>query len=259
MVAVTPERIAKVHAHVADVVARTSEHSALPGREQDRLLAQACTEVCDLLGDWLASEDWSGLRPRNSVRVTNALPRREDYAEFLDQLLADALTRARQAAGTASPAVSLVAEARAAVERTAGRHLRWTQRDLFNTADRRVQELRAEVCQLVGDLRSTVTAGPTADARRRRARTALMKGIGMLPALVLAIGGVSPAQMEANLTAWGHDAVRVVTIYLIAEQAQPDMLIEPPRLEAQIESPQLDEPELDPEAQLDEPELEAEL
>ena len=36
--------------------------------------------------------------------------------------------------------------------------------------------------------------------------------------------------MQANLAAWGHDAVRIVTIYLIAEQAQPDMLIEPPEL-----------------------------
>ena len=48
----------------------------------------------------------------------------------------------------------------------------------------------------------------------------------MLSALVLAIGGVSPAQMQANLAAWVYDAVRIVTIYLIAEQAQPDMLIE---------------------------------
>lgn len=243
MTAVTPERIAKVHAHVADVVASTSEHSALPGRNQDRLLAQACAEVCDLLGDWLTSEDWSRLRPRISARVADALLRREDYAGFLDQMLADALTRARQAAGTASPAASLVTEARAAVERTAGRHLSWTQQELFDTADRRVRELRAETCQLAGDLRSAVTAGPAADARRRRARTALMKALGILPALVLAIGGVSPAQMEANLAAWGRDAVRVVTIYLIAEQAQPDMLIEPPWPEAWIEPPQLDGPE----------------
>ena len=234
-----------MHTYVADVVARTSEHSALPGREQDRLLAQACAEVCDLLGDGLASEDWSGLRPRISARVADALPRREDYAGFLDQWLADALTRACQVVGTISPAVSLVTEARDAVERTAGRHVMWKQRDLFDTADRRVRELRAETCQLAGDLRSTVMAGSAVDARQRRARTALKKGIGMLPALVLAIGGVSPAQMEANLAAWGHEAVRVVTVYLIAEQAQPDMLIEPPWLEARIGPPELDGPELD--------------
>jgi hypothetical protein len=190
-------------------------------------------------------EDWSGLRPRISARVADALPRREDYAGFLDQWLADALTPACQVAGTISPAVSLVTEARVAVERTAGRHLMWKQRDLFDTADRRVRELRAETCQLAGDLRSTVMAGSAADARRRRARTALKKGIGMLPALVLAIGVVSQAQMETNLAAWGHDAVRVVTVYLIAEQAQPDMLIEPPWLEARIEPPELDGPELD--------------
>lgn len=51
MAALTPERIAKVHADVGDVVARTSESSTLPAHEQDRLLAEACRKVCDLLGD----------------------------------------------------------------------------------------------------------------------------------------------------------------------------------------------------------------
>jgi len=230
MAALTPERIAKVHADVADILARTSEASTLPAHEQDQLLAEACRGVCGLLRDWLASDDWTGMRPRASARVADAVPRREDYASFLDQMLADAMARACQAAGAASLAAALVAEARAAVERTAGRHLSWTQRELFSTADSRVRELRAETCKLAGDLSTPVATGPAGEARRRRAWTALKTAIGVLPALVLAMAGASPVQMEANLSAWGHGAVRVVTTYLIAEQAQPHVLIEPPQL-----------------------------
>jgi hypothetical protein len=230
MAALTPERIAKVHAEVGDVVARTSESSPLAAHEKDRLLAEACRTVCDLLRDWLASDDWTGMRPRASARVADAVPRREDYASFLDQMLADAMARAGRAAGAVSLAAALVAEARAAVERTAGRHLGWTQRELFATADSRVRELRAETCKLAGDLGTAVAPGPAGEARRRRAWTALKTAIGVLPALVLAMAGASPAQMEANLSAWGHDAVRVVTTYVIAEQAQPHVLIEPPQL-----------------------------
>jgi hypothetical protein len=32
------------------------------------------------------------------------------------------------------------------------------------------------------------------------------------------------------MSAWGHDAVRVVATYVIAEQAQPHVAIEPPEL-----------------------------
>ena len=230
MAAVTVERIAQVHADVADAVARTSEHSTLSGPEKDRRLAEACTQVCGLLRDWLASDSWSRMRPRASLRVADAVPGREDYARFLDEMLADALTRAAQAAGVASPATALVFGARAAVERTGGLHLRWTQRELFSTADSRVRELRAETCMLAGDLGTPVAAGPAGEAKRRRARTTLKTALGVLPTLVLAMAGASPAQMGENLSAWGHDAVRVVTTYLIAEQAQPHVVIEPPQL-----------------------------
>ena len=77
MAAVTPQRLTAVYAGVNDVLARTSESSPLPGAEQDRLLADACAEVCDLLKDWLTSEDWRRMRPRPEVRVADAIARRE--------------------------------------------------------------------------------------------------------------------------------------------------------------------------------------
>ena len=245
MEAVTPQRLAAVYAGVADVLARTSESSPLPGAEQDRLLAAACAEVCDLLKDWLTGEDWRRMRPRPAARVADAVARREDYARFLDRALEDVMTRASRAAAVPSLAASLVAEARAALERTAGRHLWWTQRELFGSAESRVRELRAETCKLAGDLGRAAVAQPTRKADRRRARAALKTVIGVVPVLVLAMAEAGPAQMEANLSAWGHDAVRVVTIYLIAELAAPEIELEAQiEREAQIEPPELSGPEL---------------
>ncbi|MGH7486890.1 MAG: hypothetical protein ACREMY_15005 [bacterium] len=76
MAAVTPQRLTAVYAGVADFLARTSESSPLPGAEQDRLLAAACDEVCDLLKDWLTSEDWHKVRPRPAARVADAVAQR---------------------------------------------------------------------------------------------------------------------------------------------------------------------------------------
>jgi hypothetical protein len=239
---VTPERIAQVHADVTDVVVRMSEGSILPAPEQNRMLAQACTEVCGLLRDWLANDDWARMRPRASARVADTVPGRQDYARFLDQMLADALTRASQAAGAPSLAESLVDEARAAVERISRRRFLWTQQELFDAADSRVRKLRTEVCKLAFDLGDEAAEDRTREDRRLRARKVLQRTLGLLPALTLAMASVSPPQMEANLSAWGHDAVRVVTIYLIAEQAEPDALIEPPQLSG---------PEIEPEPELE--------
>jgi hypothetical protein len=245
MAAVTTQRLAAVYAGVTDVLARTSESSLLPGAEQDRLLAAACAQVCDLLKDWLTSEDWRRMRPSPAARVADAVARREDYARFLDQALEDVMTRASRAAAVPSLAAWLVAEARAALERVAGRHLWWTQRELFGSAESRMRELRAETCKLAGDLGRAATAQPTGEAGRRRARTALKTVVGVVPALVLAMAGASPPQMEANLLAWGHDAVRVVTTYLIAELADPKIELEAQiEREAQIEPPELSGPEL---------------
>ena len=55
--------IETVQRHIYDALAQTSERSTLPGNEQDRLLAQACAEACDVLTSWLASPEWAALCP----------------------------------------------------------------------------------------------------------------------------------------------------------------------------------------------------
>jgi hypothetical protein len=44
--------------HIHDALAKASEHSTLPEAEQDRLLAQACAEACDVIGRWVESPEW---------------------------------------------------------------------------------------------------------------------------------------------------------------------------------------------------------
>ncbi|MBO0802322.1 MAG: hypothetical protein J2P25_04520 [Nocardiopsaceae bacterium] len=234
MAAVTRDRIGRVHAHVADALDRTGPSSVVPAREQDRLLAQACGEVCDLLTDWLASDDWARLRPPRGATVADAIPGRRDYAAFLDPALADVLTMSGLAAETAGP---MVREAREAVARTARRHARWRQEELFREADDRVRELRADTCAQAARLRALLSgsAEERAGTVRDRAQAVLKRVRAFLPTLALTMASVvvsvTPAQVAADVHAWEHAAAQVVAVYLVAEQAQPGLAIEPPDLE----------------------------
>jgi hypothetical protein len=252
MAAVTRERITRVQVHVTDAVLKTTERSTLSGPEQDALLAQACAESCDLFTDWLASDYWMQARPRNrTALVAEAMPQGEDYARFLDPLLADMLARGALPTdglpgdglpgdglpgdGLPGDAAELVTSAREAVQRMARRHPRWQQPELFREADSRIRALRADVCALATSLKNNLhqdeqTHKRTKEARRSRALAALKRTLAVIPALTLAMAGATPAQMDANLHVWTHDAVRVVGTYLIAQQAQPDVEIGPPGL-----------------------------
>ena len=62
MASVTIDRIDGVRRDIADAVNRTAPGSTLPEPEQERLLAQACTETCQLLTDWADSPQWISAR-----------------------------------------------------------------------------------------------------------------------------------------------------------------------------------------------------
>ena len=68
MASVTIDRIDGVRRDIADAVNRTAPGSTLPEPEQERLLAQACTETCALLTDWADSPQWEDLRPERMGR-----------------------------------------------------------------------------------------------------------------------------------------------------------------------------------------------
>jgi hypothetical protein len=234
MAAVTRERMTRVLVHVTDAVLQTTERSTLSGPAQDALLAQACAESCDLFTDWLAGDSWAQARPRNrTARVAEALPEGEDYARFLDPTLTDMLVRCGPPAdGLPADAAALVMSAREAVQHMARKHPRWPQPELFQEADSRVRALRADVCALATSLKDNMGQDEgahkrTKEARRRRALAALKRTLAVIPALTLAMAGATPAQMDANLHAWTHDTARVVSTYLIAHLAQPDVEIGP--------------------------------
>ena len=139
MAGVTLARIEAVHADIAYALVRTSSRSPLPEQEQDRLLAQACAEACDLIQDWLASGWRDSMRPRGDGLTEELVPDHQHFERFLDRTFKDALAKAAQDGVCVSP--SLVDESRAAVAATAGLHRRMRRQQLFERANARVSEL----------------------------------------------------------------------------------------------------------------------
>jgi hypothetical protein len=44
------------------------------------------------------------------------------------------------------------------------------------------------------------------------------------------MGGTSPHDMMQHFPEWGHEAVKVLVVHHIAETAQPEVKLAPPRL-----------------------------
>jgi hypothetical protein len=237
---VTVERIARVQAHILDATLSTSENSTLSGPEQDGLLAQSCAEACDLLQDWLESGWFSQVRPSGDGLLAEVVPTAEQFSQFLGPVFEDALSHAAQAGVPVD--TSGLQDARAKVAGLARRHRRIKQRDLFNAAQDRVTALRDEVCHVARGLREMLQSGdepgPRAEQLRQKARRALKKVRKVLPALALTVAGamlgVGPHQMAQSVSAWGHEAARVVVVYHIADLAQPAVRITPPGFGPQV-------------------------
>ncbi len=230
MGSVTRERIVLVHQHVTDALVRTSEGSALHPADQDLVLEQACTETCDLLTDWLASGEWGQLRQRSLRRVEDAF---HDAAGFLGRPLAELLAQVNTEIDVVA-AEQLISKAHDAVRAAARKFPRWRQAELFAEAESRLGELRREVCRLATELRTS----PVTPAARGRTRKLLLRAAAVIPTLALAMAATSPAQMQQNLSAWEHDAARVVATYLMAQQAHPDLVVAPSQFQApEIQGP----------------------
>lgn len=232
---VTIERVAMVQAHILDATLRTSADSALSGPEQDRLLAQSCTEACDLLRDWLGSGWFGQPRPSDDGLLADAVPTAEQFTQFLGPIFEDALRHAAQAGITID--VAGLQDARVQVAALARRYRRMKRRELFEAAEERVGALRDEVCQVAARLREMPQAGeepdPRAEQLRHKAQRALKKVRNFLPAVALTVAGamlgVGPHQMAQSVSEWGHEAARVVVVHHIADLAQPAVRVGPPR------------------------------
>jgi hypothetical protein len=224
-----------VQRYIYDALARTADGSTLPADEQDRLLAQASVEACQILTQWLDSFEWEELRPSSRAPIGDAIPDWERIKQFLSPLK-ETLTRiaARQSNNHGTQEIfdpaDYVDKALEAARQTAGRYRRRKRDDLFRQAGTRINSLRTEVCDLATGFADKTQSA----ARRKRARSVLAKVAGLLLTLSLAMAGASPSQMRQNIPEWGHDAVRVLFVHNIAAAAQPGVPVTLPQLGPQI-------------------------
>lgn len=240
-------RIEAVQRDIYDALARTSERSVLPDEEQDRLLAQACAEACDVLALWLKSPEWKAQRPAGRGPIADAIPEWERVRPFLDPLKETLGAIAQRQKDL--PVVQEIGdpdhyidEVVAAAGKTARRFRQFERQKLFVEATSRVDRLRADVCVLAGELKRELesdlksqaeSAAKSAERRavwRKRARRVLAKVPGLLLTLSLTMAGASPHTMQQNIPEWGHEAVKVLLVHHIAETAQPEVRLAPPRL-----------------------------
>jgi hypothetical protein len=234
---ISPEMIDAVQRHIFDALARTLAGGTLPEDEQDRMLAQAAAEACAVLSRWQDSFEWDNVRPSGSAPIADAIPDWKRIRPFLGPLkegltaIVERRSRMPGAPKMRDPA-DYIDRAIKAARRTAGRHPRLGRDQLFEQAVGAINELRDEVCQLSDDLKVDLDSRAK-QARRKRARSILAKVAGVLLTLSLAMAGASPHNMRQNIPEWGHEAVRVLMVHIIAETAQPSVRLTPPRLRPQ--------------------------
>ena len=235
---VRPDMIETVRQHIDDALARTSDSSTLSEDAQDAELAQASAEGCDLLTQWLGSFEWEQLRPAGTAPISDAIPEWERIRPFLDPLV-EAMARfsqrqskTRDTRNGPDPAAHIDELLRNAC-RTARRYKRYNREQLFAEACLRTQALRDEVCRLAAEFTTEKAANSSSAAkaeRRRRVRTVLGTISTLLLTVSLALASASPHDMQQNIPQWGHEAVKVLMVFDIAQTAQPGVQVTPPRL-----------------------------
>ena len=232
---ISADMIEAVQRHIYDALAQTSERSILPDEEQDRLLAQACAEACAVLASWLDSSEWETLRPSGRAPIADAIPEWERVRPFLDPLretLAAIMQRQHDlpSAREIGDPAAYINRVLTAAEQTARRFRRYNRQELFEAAADRLKRLRDDVCALAGDFAGDLKSKEKSAERRKKARRLLAMVPGVLLSLTLAMGGTSPHDMVQHFPEWGHEAVKVLVVHHIAETAQPEVKLAPPRL-----------------------------
>jgi hypothetical protein len=246
---VSPGMIEAVQSHIYDALARTTEHSTLTDEQQDRLLAQASIESCDLLSAWLDGPDWDGLRPSVKGTLADTIPDWERMRPFLDPLR-DTLIRFSQrqkdmAIGDPDEYIDRIIKD---AESTGRRNRRLDRQQLFDTATERLGSLRTTICGLAGELTGDLetrandleTRANDAESKRKRKdrRKKVLSVLGTIATVLLsvslAMAGANPHDVRQNIPDWGHEAVNVLVVHHVAASAQPGVRIAPPRLGPQV-------------------------
>jgi hypothetical protein len=239
---VSPGMIEAVQSHIYDALARTTGDSTLTDEQQDRLLAQASVESCDLLSAWLDGPDWDGLRPSAKGTLADTIPDWERMRPFLDPLR-DTLIRFSQrqkdiAIGDPDEYIDRIIKD---AESTGRRHRRLDRQQLFDTATERLGSLRTTICGLAGELAGDLeTRANDAESKRKRKdrRKKVLSVLGTIATVLLsvslAMAGANPHDVRQNIPDWGHEAVNVLVVHHVAASAQPGVRIAPLRLGPQV-------------------------
>ena len=234
--AVRLAEIEMVQQHIIDALVRTNPPTTLSEDDQDRLLAQACSEACGILDRWLNSPAWDELRPKGRGPIADIIPDWHVIRPFLDPL-GPVLSRMRERRRTATglpeigdPAAyidDLIVQTNVTGRRNPG----FDRQQLYEAASERINLLRSTVCVIAGDF---AKGAKNRSRLRAAARSALRKVGGFLVAAALISVGVTTQAAAHDMSAAVHEAVSVVFVHQAAHTAQPTMRVAPPQVGPQL-------------------------
>ena len=234
--AVRLAEIEMVQQHIIDALVRTNPPTTLSEDEQDRVLAQACSEACGILDRWLISPAWDELCPKGRGPIADIIPDWQAIRPFLDPL-GPVLIRMRERRRTATglPKIDdpeayiddLIAQAKVTGRRNPG----FDRQQLYDVASERINLLRSTVCVLAGDF----AKGAKNRSRLRAAARTVLRQVGsFLVAAALISVGVTTQAAAHDMSSAVHEAVSVVLVHQAAHAAQPTVRVAPPQVGPQL-------------------------
>jgi hypothetical protein len=224
--------IERVQGHILDALVRTNPPTTLSADEQDRELAQACSEACGILGSWLDSPAWKGQQPKVRGPIADVIPDWRAIRPFLAPLgvtVSRMTERRPSVAGIPAfgkPEV-YIDELISLTDVTSRRYPEFTRDQLYKQATKKIEDLRSSVCALAADF---ATGSKNRARLRAAARTALKWAAGFLFSAALITVGLTQQAVAHDLSAGVHEAVSIALVHQAAHAAQPTVRVAPPQL-----------------------------
>jgi hypothetical protein len=228
--------IEKVQDDILNALVRTNPPTTLSEEEQDRLLAEACSEACGILDRWVKGTAWEELRPKARKPIADVIPDWQAIRPFLAPL-GVALSRVseRRPSVAGIPEIGepekYIDDLITRGESTSRRHPRFTSEQLYAQATDKIKLLQSSVCALAGDF---AKSAKNRGRLRAAARAALKWTAGFLFSAALITIGLTPEAVAHDVPAAVREAVSVVFVHQAAHTAQPTVRIAPPQLGAHL-------------------------
>jgi len=217
-----------VQEHILHALVRTNPPTTLSEKEQDNLLAQACSEACGILDRWVKSTTWKELRPKKHGPIADVIPDWQAIRPFLAPL-GVALGRMSERRPSA-PGIAEIGEPEKYIDKlvtetesTSRRHPKFDRTDLYDDAAQRIETLRSSVCSIAGDFAKDIKKSRS---RLRAAARSTLKKVGLfLVSAALISAGVTTTAAAHDMSAAAHEAVSVVFVHQAAHAAQPTVRV----------------------------------